>query len=173
MQDTNISIKIRPAEKSQLDFLQSEFSPHTLSRYHHERHAVQEKGEGIYLIAWHNDVPVGHFLLRWNGPEKDTSGKYPYPTPYLEVGLTKEAYRRKGVATQLIKEAERLAKEKGFKKIGMAVGSTDNPDARRLYEKLGYEDWGKGEFTASWEYIDKKGNKGTESEVCIYLFKNL
>lgn len=173
MNNTRFSIEIRPAEKSQLAFLHSEFSSKTLSQYHHERHRVQEAGEGIYLIAWQHKLPVGHFLLRWKGPEKDTSGKYPYPMPYLEAGLTREKFRRRGIATLLIKEAERLVKEKGFQKIGLAVGNIDNPNARRLYEKLGYEDWRQGEFLVSWDYINKEGDKGAESETCIYMVKTV
>jgi len=92
---------------------------------------------------------------------------------YLEAGATRAAYRRKGVATALIREAERVARAKGCTQIGLGVGSTDNPEAKRLYEHLGYVDWGRGEFLISWEYIDKHGNQGTESEVVIYMHKHL
>lgn len=173
MNNDELFIEIRPSRKEELELLESEFSPNNLSKHHHGRQSVQEKGEGVYLIAWHNDKPIGHFLLRWNGPDKDTSHKYPYPTPYLEGGGTRSAYRRKGVATRLIAAAEKLVAEKGFTKIGMAVGSADNPNAKRLYEKLGFRGWEKGEFTLSWEYLSKENVKGTESEVCIYMFKDL
>lgn len=173
MSEDDLVIEIRPSRKEELELLESEFSPNNLSKHHHGRHDIQENDEGIYLIAWHDNKPIGHFLLRWNGPDKDTSRNYPYPTPFLEGGGTRSAYRRKGVATRLIAAAEKLAKEKGSTKISMAVGNRDNPDAKRLYEKLGYRDWGQGEFIVSWEYLSKDGIKGTESEVCIYLFKKL
>jgi GNAT superfamily N-acetyltransferase len=170
-----VEIEIRPSEEDQLDFLEAEFSPHDLSKHHHQRHAVQKSGHGVYFIAWHNAEPIGHFLLEWAGPGPggDPTGEYPYPTPYLGAGQTVTEYRRKGVATRLIQKAEELAKEHGFSRIGLAVGSTDNPDAKRLYEKLGYIAWGKGEFEASWEYTSKDGKIGRESEVCIYMFKHL
>jgi hypothetical protein len=72
------------------------------------------------------------------------------------------AYRRKGVA-----------RAKRCTQIGLSVGSTDNPEAKRLYEHLGYVDWGRGEFLISWEYIDTHGNRGTESEVVTYMHKRL
>jgi GNAT superfamily N-acetyltransferase len=168
-----LEIEIRPAEEDQLDFLEAEFSPHDLSRHHHQRHDVQKRGDGIYLIAWHNAKPIGHFLLEWAGPGEDPTGEYPYPTPYLGAVEVRTEYRRQGVATQLILKAEELVKGQGFSRIGLAVGSTDNPDAVRLYEKLGYVVWGSGEFEISWEYKSKDGKHGTESEVCIYMFKNL
>jgi GNAT superfamily N-acetyltransferase len=94
-------------------------------------------------------------------------------TACLEAGATQVDYRRKGVATALIREAERLAKEHGCTQIGLNVGNTDNPDAKRLYEHLGYVDWGQGEFLISWEYIDSNGITGTESEIVIYMYKRL
>ncbi len=167
------SIEIKPIEASELQLIHDAFSPGDLSRFHHKRYQVQEKGEGIYLVAWYDTIPLGHFLLRWNGPDEDASGKYPYPTPFLEAGGTRTEYRRRGVATKLIHTAEMMAKESGFTRVGLAVASTDNPDAKTLYENLGYRDWGEGEFTISWEYVDKNGEKGEESEVCVYMFKNL
>ena len=59
-----------------------------------------------------------------------------------------------------------------IERIGLAVGGTDNPAARRLYERLGYVAWDGGEFTISWDYEALDGRKGTESEVCIYMFKS-
>jgi hypothetical protein len=38
---------------------------------------------------------------------------------------------------------------------------------------LGYVDWGHGDFLISWEYIDRNGNTGTESEIVTYMYKPL
>ncbi len=175
MHEQAFTITIKPAEESQLDVLEHEFSPHTLSKHHYKRYEVQKQGKGVYLIAWHDHIPVGHFLLRWNGPEDARVMQYLDVTQsaFLEAGGTRIVYRRKGVATALIREAERLAKEKGCTHIGLEVGSTDNPDAKRLYEHLGYVDWGQGDFPISWEYIDSNGNTGTESETVTYMYKLL
>ena len=175
MSEQALTITIKPAEASQLEVLEHEFSPDTLSKPHYRRYEVQQRGEGIYLIAWHDHIPVGHFLLRWSGPDDARVMKYidVMQSAYLEAGATRAAYRRKGVATTLIREAERVAREKGCTQIGLEVGSTDNPEAKRLYEHLGYIDWGRGEFLISWEYIDKHGNQGTEAEVVTYMHKRL
>jgi GNAT superfamily N-acetyltransferase len=167
MQEQAFTLAIKPAEASQLEVLEHEFAPDTLSKQHYKRYEVQKQGEGVYLIAWHDHTPVGHFLLRWSGPRDARVMKYVdvTKTAYLEAGATSAAYRRKGVAMALIREAERVAREKGCTQIGLEVGSTDNPDAKRLYEHLGYVDWGRGEFPISWEYIDKHGNQGTEEAI--------
>ncbi len=176
MQDgtaSTLAIDIRYSQADQLEMLHAGFSPHTLSRWHHARHAVQENGQGVYLIAWHGSLPIGHYLLRWDGPDDDASGRYPYPTPYLEAGLTKDAYRRKGVASSIMRAAERLAGEKGFHRIGLAVGVDDNPEAKRLYEGLGFQDWGEGEVVVSWEDLNSNNTDRMESETCVYMFKNI
>jgi GNAT superfamily N-acetyltransferase len=175
MHEQAFTIAIKPAEASQLEMLEHEFSPDTLSKHHYKRYEVQKRGEGVYLIAWHDHTPVGHFLLRWSGPQDVHVMQYVDVThsAYLEAGATRVDYRRKGVATALIREAERLAKEHGCTQIGLDVGSTDNPEAKRLYEHLGYVDWGQGEFLISWEYIDRNGNIGTESEIVTYMHKPL
>jgi len=175
MYDQAFTITIKPAEASQLDVLEHEFSPRSLSKHHFKRYEVQKKGEGVYLIAWYDHTPVGHFLLRWSGPDDAHVKSYVNvkQSAYLSGGETRVAYRRKGVATVLIREAERLAKAKGCVQIGLKVGSTDNPDAKRLYKRLGYVDWGYGDFLISWEYIDLDGNTGTESEIVTYMYKPL
>jgi GNAT superfamily N-acetyltransferase len=175
MTEQALLFEIKPAEASQLDMLESVFDPDTLSKDHDKRYEVQKQGEGVYLIAWHDHTPIGHFLLRWSGPQDAPVRTYldVTKTAYLEAGATHGVYQRKGVATALIREAERLAKEHGCTHIGLEVGSTDNPDAKRLYEHLGYVDWGQGEFLISWEYIERNGHPRTDSEIVTYMHKSL
>ena len=175
MREQAFTFTIEPAEASQLEVLEYEFSPGSLSKNHYKRYELQKRGEGVYLIAWHDHTPVGHFLLRWSGPDDAYIMHYVDVTQsaFLEAGGTRVAYRRKGRATALIREAERIAKEKGCAQIGLEVGSIDNPDAKRLYEHLVYVDWGHGYFPIRWEYIDRNGNIGTESEIVTYMHKPL
>ncbi len=175
MHEQAFTLAIKPAEEAHLELLEHEFSPDTLSKPHSKRYEVQKRGEGVYLIAWHEHTPVGHFLLRWSGPDDAHVRNSVDVThsAYLEAGATRVPYRRKGVATALIREAERVAKEHGCTRIGLNVGSADNPDAKRLYEHLGYVDWGQGEFLISWEYIERSGTQRTASEVVIYMYKLL
>lgn len=175
MNVNGLNIVIRPAEESELDVIWNAFSPDDMAKPEYRRHEVQKRGEGAYLIAWHKNTPIGAFLVRWSGPNEDPVTRFVDITcrAYLEGGLTLYEYQGRGVATAIIKEAERLAIERGCTHIGLAVGSTDNPRARRLYEKLGYVDWGHGEYTISWDVIDANGSKRIDSEVVTYLQKRL
>jgi ribosomal protein S18 acetylase RimI-like enzyme len=175
MDEQAFRFDIQPAEASHLDVLEHTFDPDTLSKDHHRCYEVQKQGEGVYLIAWHAHTPIGHFLLRWSGPADAYVRKYldVTKTAYLEAGATHGAYQRKGVATALIREAERLAKEHGCTHIGLEVGSTDNPGAKRLYERLGYVDWGQGAFLISWVSVDSHDQTRTDSEIVTYMYKPL
>src|SRR5947207_13315496 len=101
--------EIKPVEASHLDVLERVFDPDTLSKHHYKRYEVQKQGEGVYLIAWHDHTPIGHFLLRWSGPEDAhvMNDIAVTQTAYLEAGARRDEERWKGVATTLIGEIER------------------------------------------------------------------
>ena len=51
----------------------------------------------------------------------------------------RDGRRRGGIGTALVHEAERRASDRGAHEIGLSVNPADNPDALRLYERLGYQ----------------------------------
>jgi GNAT superfamily N-acetyltransferase len=165
---------VRPVRASQLDLLERKFDPDTPTIPHYLRYAVQSRGEGVYLVAWRSRTPLGYFLLRWRCPDdvRVTSYLEGTKSAFLETGATRAAYRRQGIATALIREAEYLAKEHGCSHMGVVVG-TGNSDAKRLYEQLGYRDWGRGAFRIRSDETDRNGQTGTDSEVVTYLCKPL
>src|ERR671921_290722 len=58
--------------------------------------------------------------------------------------------QRRGIGTALVRGGEDTARRFGRDLIALGVG-LDNPGARRLYERLGYTDWGHGPTVASWQ----------------------
>ncbi|MEK9179386.1 MAG: GNAT family N-acetyltransferase [Patescibacteria group bacterium] len=101
---------------------------------------LQENGTAVFLILRDKDDPIGFVFLKWNG--KPTHPEY----PDMEDLYIREDMRGKGYGTKLIDECEQRAKEKGFKKIGLAVNPTENLIAKKLYEKLGYIHDGKKSY---------------------------
>lgn len=83
-----------------------------------------------YLVAWEGGEPVGHAHVAWKGGHLDL--------PEVQDMYVVPARRRQGIGTALLREAERLAAERGFDSISLSVG--EGADARRLYEQLGYRD---------------------------------
>jgi GNAT superfamily N-acetyltransferase len=72
----------------------------------------------------------------------------------------------------LIRSAEDTARELGHERIALGVG-LDNPRARRLYEQLGYADWGHGTVVGTWVEHPDDGPPVMLSEVCDMLVKRL
>jgi GNAT superfamily N-acetyltransferase len=81
-------------------------------------------------------------------------------------------HQGRGIGTALIREGEATAHRLGHQRLILAVG-IDNPGARRLYERLGYTDWGRGTVVGTWVERDHPGPPVTVSEVCAVLVKRL
>ncbi len=56
---------------------------------------------------------------------------------YIDILAVPPAMRGKGVGTLLLDAVFQAAREKGFKSVSLEVVDT-NPDARRLYERVGF-----------------------------------
>ncbi len=125
-----------------------------------------------YLIAWVGGEPIGHLLIRWSGTDNTFLAAKNLGYPYVEAVGVRVDFWSKGVGTQLMQKAQDLVKEKGFGKIGVAVG-LDNERAKGLYKKLGYVDSRFGEFEVNWDYVDETGQEKSEGEICVYLVKEL
>lgn len=100
----------------------------------------QEKGEVEFLGLEDDGQLVCFVLLKWVG--KKTHLGY----PDIEDLYTKEGKRGVGYATKLLNKCEELVKEKGFSKIGLAVNPTENTQALKFYEHLGYKIIGEDKY---------------------------
>ena len=112
---------------------------------------LKRQGEKLleYLVLERNGEVVSFILLKWHG--KESHPEY----PDMEDLYTREDQRGKGFATKLIKECERLVKQRGFKKIGLAANPDLNENARRLYKKLGYShDGGKSYIDGIYDGVE-------------------
>jgi len=87
------------------------------------------QGDGFYLVAWHDDQPVGHLHLALTDP------------PELQDVSVREEYRRAAIATAMTAHAETEARAHGFDRMRLTV-SVDNHAAQSLYRKCGYTDAG-------------------------------
>jgi ribosomal protein S18 acetylase RimI-like enzyme len=83
---------------------------------------------------------------------------------------TDESLRGLGIGKRLIEEAEKRIKKRGLKEAVMGV-EDNNPAARRLYERLGYKEYGHEQ--ESWEQEDNAGNSYTYVTPVTLLRKEL
>lgn len=166
-----ITANIRPLAEEEIDLLERHIAFGSPEK-HRERFVRQRKGEVVYLAAWHKSPPVGHALLKWYGSTDEPMASELDNCPDIEDLFVSPDYRSRGIGSQLMDAVEDLAKEQGYFRVGLGVGS-DNFRARSLYEHRGYKDSGFGEYRESGSYVDKDGQQQSWEEICVYLIKKL
>jgi len=70
------------------------------------------------------------------------------------------------IGTALLNAVESSVKERGFNRMGLAVGS-ENPNAQTLYERLGYVETSFGVFVE----VNRHGESKEYRESVVYLVK--
>jgi GNAT superfamily N-acetyltransferase len=137
-----------------------------------DRLARQQRGGGVLLVAWLEGRPVGEVFLECE-PAKEPEVRRHLPgVPRLDHLEVPGPFQGRGIGTALIGAAEDTARQLGYERIALGVG-LDNPKARRLYERLGYGDWGHGTVVGTWVEYPDDGPPVTLSEVCDLLSKRL
>ena len=164
--------EIRPLAQEEIPLLDAHLDAGRLAGRHHDRFTQQQDGILTYLIAWLDGIPVGHTMVRWEGTTDAYVADRIADCANLEDLFVMPELRSKGIGTQILSYGERLAAERRFARIGLAVG-IDNLRARALYERLGYVDTGFGVFEIGGTYTDIHGNVREWREVCEYLVKGL
>lgn len=134
---------IRVMTERDVERLASAFTRYNKSREQYERYFQEnQRGERLTLIAFAGDEVVGYGNIRWRA-EYEPFRQSEIPE-IVDLNVVEE-FRRRGIATALILEAERIAAERSKPVMGIGVGVTPDYDAaRRLYPKLGYAYDGRG-----------------------------
>jgi GNAT superfamily N-acetyltransferase len=127
-------------------------------RFFTDRLACQHAGRGVLLVAWLDGRPVGDVFLACEPADEPQVRRQLPGVPRLTHLEVLGPLQRRGVGTALIRAAEEVARRLGHARIVLAVG-LDNPDARRLYERLGYVDWRHGAVVVSWQERDREGRR--------------
>jgi GNAT superfamily N-acetyltransferase len=136
-----------------------------------DRLARQQQGGGVLLVAWLDGQPVGDVFLDCGPAEEPEVRRHLPGVPRLDHLEVPGPFQRRGIGTALIRAAEDTARQLGHDRIALGVG-LDNLGARRLYERLGYADWGHGTVVGTWVDRDHEPPV-TLSEVCEVLVKPL
>ena len=99
---------------------------------------LEQDVDGTWLLLKCSDDVIGWCVVVWSG--KKTHPEY----PDMQDLFIRPEYRSKGYGRHMVGAIERMAKTKGYSKIGLAVNPDHNQVARRLYEELAYRhDGGK------------------------------
>ena len=165
------SVRIEACRVEDLERLEGVI-PYGSWRFHEQRFARQQQGTSTYLIAWIDEVPVGHAEILWNGCEAaEVRQRYPGCPEINALNVWPERLRSRGIGTALIAEAERRAAARGLDWIGLGVAD-DNPRAADLYLRLGFGETGC-RYVDRYEVVTGAGERRVFSDPCRFLVKNL
>lgn len=138
---------------------------------HQVRFGHQQEGQGTYLVAWEEDMPVGWAYLR--SPEQATP-RARGGAELIDLQVA-EPYRGNGHGRALLEAAEEIARAAGCTTIGLAV-AVDNPDndlARAMYLRHGFAYTGEAAYDDGYHYHDAEGVRRYHGEPHLYLIKPL
>ncbi len=154
-----VALTIRPCVAEDLPKLEwfGQFTEHReLIRDAFER---QRRGENVMLqvVAEANDFPIGQVWI-------DLEHKREAATGLLWALRVIDCYQRMGIGTRLVAAAEAELRRRGYSCAEIGA-ERDNPDARRLYERLGYRVFGRDRhwygYTTPWgERRRTRGDEG-------------
>ncbi len=137
-----------------------------------DRLTTQRGGGGVLLVAWLDGRPVGDVFLTWEPADEPEVRRWLPGVPRLVHLEVVGPFQRRGIGTALIRAGEDLARRLGHDRLAIGVG-VGNLGARRLYERLGYVDWGHGTVVGTWEEQDHGGPPVTVSETIDMLVKRV
>lgn len=169
---SEIGLKIRTLEERDIEPLGSAFEEigwkdrrPTLRRYLSE----QVDGRRVVLVALAGDLFAGYLTIDW-------SSAYP---PFQQGGIPEIAdfnvlprFRRRGIGTRLMDEAERrIAESAPVAGVGFGMDA-DYGAAQRMYVKRGYVPDGAG-LRYKGRYVKHGDRVAVDDGLTLYLTKRL
>jgi GNAT superfamily N-acetyltransferase len=163
-------VEIRPASAGDLEPLGAVFASER--RFFAGCLARQEAGGGVLLVAWLDGWPAGDVFLSLGPADEPEVRRHLPGVPTLVHLEVVGRLQRRGIGTALVQAGEDAARRLGHGRIALGVG-LDNPGARRLYERLGYTDWGHGHTGGSSREQGPGSAPVTVTETIDMLVKRL
>ncbi|MBK8138783.1 MAG: GNAT family N-acetyltransferase [Chloroflexi bacterium] len=149
-----LSYYIRVASRSDLRKLEWYGSQSHTRPYIEQAYKAMLAGRRIMIVADLNDFPVGQIYVQYDSKNKQHADGA--TRGYIYAFRVMDHLQRCGIGTQLLKSAERVLIERGYKLATLQV-SKRNENARRLYQKNGYRVF--NEDPGHWYYVDREGEQ--------------
>ncbi len=160
---------VRPARSADLDSFAAALGDRA---FFDDRFERQRKGLGELFLAWLGGRAAGAVYLWLEQAEELPILEHLPGVPLITHLEVHTDLRNLGVGTALVGAVERRLFKTGRYRVALAV-RTDNHDAARLYDSLGYRDWGHGEVTCYARTTSPDGTLLLEPEQCHVLVKDL
>jgi ribosomal protein S18 acetylase RimI-like enzyme len=137
-----------------------------------DRWARQRNDQGVLFFAWLGNRPAGAVYLWLEEAEEFRIRWHLQGVALLTHLQIHPELRTCGVGPALVEAVEEHLVEHGHERVALAV-RTDNPAAARLYDRLGYRDWGHGGVTCYARAILPDGKVLEVPERCHVMVKDL
>ena len=133
---------------------------------------LTEQAEGrreLYILA-SNGADAGYGMLNWH-PQYSLYRRLEIPE-IQDINVL-PAFRRRGLATALIRHCEEQARARGCTQMGIAVGLyADYGAAQRLYVRLGYVPDGFG-ITYDRETVRAGDFRPVDDNLCLMMVRDI
>ena len=124
---TKTPVDVRPLAAEELKALERHIAfDEGNSDKHRKRLERQSAGKAVYLVAWSEDVALGHAILNWFGPPDYPIADKLDRCPDIQDLFVHPDHRSTGVGLQILRYAEGLAQHRGYPTIGLGV-AIDRP----------------------------------------------
>lgn len=149
--------EIRILAHDELSVLDHVF-PSEYNRTHADDLSDQARGELSFLVAWLDGEPAGHVLVKWTGARQPVpAAAFPH-CPEIYRLTVRKRFRRRGIASALVRACVSEAKRLGHTFIGLGTDPSV-ADENNLYIKLGFIDSGIGLFDDVYEIAQEGGSR--------------
>jgi ribosomal protein S18 acetylase RimI-like enzyme len=140
----------------------------TQAAYFQQFTGMQERGELVFLIAREKNKIAGFLYIRWQSQYPPFAQKN---IPEIKDLRVLEEYRRKGVGSALMDEAEkRIFKRSPIAGLGVGLYA-DYGAAQRMYARRGYVPDGRG-LTYANQPVPPGEHVMVDDNLVLYLIKN-
>jgi len=170
------SVVIRPIAEDDVEALEEIYpEPGPPVSRHRKRWDLQRLDEGVYLVAWEGERPIGWVFVHRPGSREASAHARQLSAAEIEDLQVAPPFGGHGHGSSLLAEAERVARDAGWTLIGLevTVSNPRNDVARAMYERHGYRDAGLGEFESGYFYWTESGERRWDGEPHRYLLKSL
>lgn len=161
-------VVVRPVREGELEALEWEGAYTKYRRIYSQTYNDVLRGQRLMLVAAWEAILVGQIFVQLSSSETEYADGY--SRAYLYSLRVRPEWQGQGLGTRLIRAAEDALRARGFTSAVIAAGK-DNPGARRLYERLGFQTF--AEDPGVWYFVDAAGARQTVEEPCWLMEKSL
>jgi ribosomal protein S18 acetylase RimI-like enzyme len=161
-------VVIRPIRAEELPDLEWEGQYTKYRQVFAQTFADVQRGQRIMLVAVAGGQVIGQVFVQLSSSE--TRYADGATRGYLYSLRVRPEWQGNGLGTRLIRAAEAALRARGFSVAVIAAGK-DNPGARRLYERLGYQTF--ADDPGVWYFTDVNGVQQQQVEACWVMEKRL